>query len=190
MKRSRGRIATGLAVVLAAAGIAVGVGSASAAGQVTAVFTKDSDWGTGYQGTYTITNGTDATVTSWRVEFDLPSGTTHRHASGTRDVTQQRQPLRGDQEELGRHARRRCLDVAGAYIGTGGPAPAELHGQRRPVRRWDADHRPEPDRPPRRRHRPPTAAPPTTPPTTTRRPAARRSSATSPSGASTPATTT
>jgi chitinase len=76
MKRSRGRIATGLAVVLAAAGIAVGVGSASAAGQVTAVFTKDSDWGTGYQGTYTITNGTDATVTSWRVEFDLPSGST------------------------------------------------------------------------------------------------------------------
>jgi chitinase len=76
MMRSRGRIATGLAVVLAAAGIAVGVGSASAAGQVTAVFAKDSDWGTGYQGKYTITNGTDATVTSWRVEFDLPSGAT------------------------------------------------------------------------------------------------------------------
>jgi chitinase len=74
MIRSRGQLATGLAVVLAAAAAVVGVGSAAAAGQVTAVFTKDSDWGTGYQAKYTITNGTDAAITSWRVEFDLPSG--------------------------------------------------------------------------------------------------------------------
>jgi chitinase len=43
---------------------------------VTATFGKDSDWGTGYQGKYTITNGTSATITSWTIAFDLPTGTT------------------------------------------------------------------------------------------------------------------
>jgi len=42
---------------------------------LTATFTKSSDWGTGYEGKYTVTNGTTASVT-WRVEFDLPSGAT------------------------------------------------------------------------------------------------------------------
>ena len=63
----------------AAAVIAVGLaltpaGPAHAAG-LTATFTKTSDWGTGYEGKYTIVNGTTAAVT-WRVEFDLPTGAT------------------------------------------------------------------------------------------------------------------
>jgi chitinase len=48
---------------------------AAAAGE-TAVFVKTSDWGSGWEGKYTITNGGTATITSWRVEFDLPAGTT------------------------------------------------------------------------------------------------------------------
>jgi chitinase len=76
MVRSRGLVAVGFVAVLAAAGTAAGVTSASAAGQLTAAFSKDSDWGTGYQGRYTITNGTAAAITSWRVELDLPSGST------------------------------------------------------------------------------------------------------------------
>ncbi|MFL6119127.1 chitinase [Actinophytocola sp.] len=48
---------------------------AAAAGE-TAVFVKTSDWGSGWEGRYTITNGGTATITSWRVEFDLPAGTT------------------------------------------------------------------------------------------------------------------
>lgn len=47
---------------------------AAAAGE-TAVFVKTSDWGSGWEGKYTITNGGTATITSWRVEFDLPAGT-------------------------------------------------------------------------------------------------------------------
>ncbi|HWB38024.1 MAG TPA: cellulose binding domain-containing protein, partial [Rugosimonospora sp.] len=43
---------------------------------VTATFSKDSDWGTGYQAKYTITNGTSASISSWTVSFDLPSGLT------------------------------------------------------------------------------------------------------------------
>jgi chitinase len=42
---------------------------------LTAAFTKSSDWGSGYEGKYTVTNGSGGTVT-WRVEFDLPSGAT------------------------------------------------------------------------------------------------------------------
>jgi len=47
---------------------------ASAAGGIGATFAKTSDWGTAYQAQYTITNGSSATISSWRVEFDLPTG--------------------------------------------------------------------------------------------------------------------
>ncbi|WP_030926804.1 cellulose binding domain-containing protein, partial [Streptosporangium amethystogenes] len=40
----------------------------------TAVFTKVSDWGTGFEGKYTITNGGTTTINGWSVAFDLPSG--------------------------------------------------------------------------------------------------------------------
>ena len=49
---------------------------ASAAGGVGAAFAKTSDWGSGYQGQYTITNNSSATISSWKVEFDLPAGST------------------------------------------------------------------------------------------------------------------
>jgi len=59
-------------VVLALAVVLMPATPALAAG-LTATFTKSSDWGTGYEGKYTITNGTTGSVT-WRVEFDLPTG--------------------------------------------------------------------------------------------------------------------
>ncbi|WNI19331.1 cellulose binding domain-containing protein [Actinacidiphila sp. ITFR-21] len=49
---------------------------ASAAGGISATFAKTSDWGTGYQAQYTVHNGSSATTSTWKVEFDLPSGTT------------------------------------------------------------------------------------------------------------------
>ncbi|MFD0687933.1 cellulose binding domain-containing protein [Actinomadura fibrosa] len=50
--------------------------AASAAGTVTATFAKTSDWGSGYEAKYTIKNDTGAAVSGWRVEFDVPSGST------------------------------------------------------------------------------------------------------------------
>jgi chitinase len=47
---------------------------AHAAGTPTATFSKDSGWGTGYQGKYTITNGGSTTLNSWKVEVDVPAG--------------------------------------------------------------------------------------------------------------------
>jgi chitinase len=50
-----------------------GTGSAAAP---TATFVKTSDWGTGFEGKFTLTNGSSSVINGWRVEFDLPAGTT------------------------------------------------------------------------------------------------------------------
>ncbi|MFI7074034.1 glycosyl hydrolase family 18 protein [Micromonospora sediminicola] len=74
MKRSlRRALWAGAVVALAVA--AVPMTTASAAGSVTATFTKVQDWGTGHETRVTVTNGTGAGVNGWRIEFDLPSGT-------------------------------------------------------------------------------------------------------------------
>jgi chitinase len=67
-------------VLIGAAVLAVGlavvpVTQAFAANGASATFTKSSDWGSGYEGKYTIVNGSTSPLT-WRVEFDLPTGST------------------------------------------------------------------------------------------------------------------
>ncbi|MFC3500480.1 glycosyl hydrolase family 18 protein [Micromonospora krabiensis] len=74
MKRSLRRALWAGAVVVLTAAMAP-VATAFGAGSVTATFTKVQDWGTGHETRVTITNGSDATVSTWRIEFDLPSGT-------------------------------------------------------------------------------------------------------------------
>ena len=69
------RLVIGAALLIAAATVGVAALPAQAAGSLTATFSKDSDWGSGYQGKYTIANGTATAITSWKVEFDLPAGT-------------------------------------------------------------------------------------------------------------------
>jgi chitodextrinase len=41
---------------------------------LTATFTKTSDWGNGYVANYVIRNGSGASVSDWKLEFDLPAG--------------------------------------------------------------------------------------------------------------------
>ncbi|TDB93881.1 chemotaxis protein [Micromonospora fluostatini] len=86
MSRLRTTVAGICAAALAiAGGLLVTPGSASAA---TASFAKVQDWGGGYEARFTVRNDTGATITSWRVEFDLPAGSTlgsswdALHASG------------------------------------------------------------------------------------------------------------
>jgi hypothetical protein len=63
-----------------AAAVVVGLGAITVlpapAHAATAVFAKESQWSTGYIGKMTVRNDTTAAITSWRVEFDLPAGTT------------------------------------------------------------------------------------------------------------------
>ncbi|MEU8254859.1 glycosyl hydrolase family 18 protein [Micromonospora inaquosa] len=75
MKRSLRR-ALWAGAVVAVTVAAVPVTTAFGAGTVTTTFTKAQDWGTGHETKVTVTNGSSATVTTWRIEFDLPSGTT------------------------------------------------------------------------------------------------------------------
>ncbi|HEY0693658.1 MAG TPA: cellulose binding domain-containing protein [Kribbella sp.] len=46
------------------------------AAPVTAAFTKVSDWGTGFEGKVTITNGTTSPLSTWSVALDFPAGYT------------------------------------------------------------------------------------------------------------------
>jgi hypothetical protein len=55
------------------AAVAATTPNAAAAGGLVATFSKDSDWGTGYQARYTIKNTGTAAVTGWKVTFGLPS---------------------------------------------------------------------------------------------------------------------
>ncbi|MDG4840294.1 glycosyl hydrolase family 18 protein [Micromonospora sp. WMMD967] len=63
------------ALVSAAAATLTFAYPALAAGP-TAAFTKTSDWGAGWEGRYTITNGGSSTISGWQVAFTLPTGTT------------------------------------------------------------------------------------------------------------------
>jgi hypothetical protein len=65
-----------VAATLAAAGTAFWIASPASAAATTATFTKTSDWGSGWQANVTISNGDSAAMKDWKVEFDLPAGTT------------------------------------------------------------------------------------------------------------------
>ncbi|WP_158880464.1 cellulose binding domain-containing protein [Amycolatopsis anabasis] len=75
------RFSRRLSTAVAAAGLLVGAAltglapAANAAAGTTAAFTKAAEWGGGYEGRFTITNGGSAPLTSWQVDFDLPPGT-------------------------------------------------------------------------------------------------------------------
>ncbi|WP_328470804.1 cellulase family glycosylhydrolase [Actinoplanes sp. NBC_00393] len=74
MRRTRSLILS-VAAAVVAAGLALYAVSPASAATPSATFAKVSDWGSGWQGEYTITNGGTSALTSWRVEFDLPAGT-------------------------------------------------------------------------------------------------------------------
>ncbi|MEU5937018.1 cellulose binding domain-containing protein [Micromonospora sp. NPDC047187] len=75
MKRSRSLVLSLVAALAATLGAAWVALPAYAAG-ATASFVKTADWGSGWEGKYTITNGGSSTINGWSLAFDLPSGTT------------------------------------------------------------------------------------------------------------------
>ncbi|MEV4312400.1 cellulose binding domain-containing protein [Actinocrispum sp. NPDC049592] len=62
------------AAVAALAAVTFVPAQSSAANGVTATFVKVSDWGSGFEGKVTVTNGGTTTLSTWTVEFDMPSG--------------------------------------------------------------------------------------------------------------------
>ncbi|WP_436497517.1 glycosyl hydrolase family 18 protein [Actinokineospora sp. HUAS TT18] len=63
-------------VAAATVTVALVAAPASGAGTPTAEFVKTSDWGSGWEGKYTIRNGGATAISSWSVAFDLPAGST------------------------------------------------------------------------------------------------------------------
>ncbi|GKQ39883.1 glycoside hydrolase family 18 chitinase [Streptomyces sp. A012304] len=74
--RFRHRAAAGFATLLLPLAGLVGLASpAQAAPSATATYSKPQDWGTGFEGKWTVKNTGTTTLTSWTVEWDFPSGT-------------------------------------------------------------------------------------------------------------------
>jgi hypothetical protein len=80
LRRNRLRLTIYTVSALLAAGGGVGVAVAATSpapaslSSLTAAFSKDSDWGSGYQGKFTVSNPGAASRTGWRLEFTLPAG--------------------------------------------------------------------------------------------------------------------
>src|SRR3954454_14513489 len=74
--RFRHRAAAGFATLLLPIAGLVGLASpAQAASTATATYAKTQDWGTGFEGKWTVKNTGSSSISSWTVEWDYPSGT-------------------------------------------------------------------------------------------------------------------
>ncbi|MFF4753490.1 glycosyl hydrolase family 18 protein [Streptomyces sp. NPDC002514] len=74
--RFRHRAAAGFATLLLPLAGLVGLAApAQAADSATATYAKASDWGTGFEGKWTVKNTGTTSISSWTIEWDFPSGT-------------------------------------------------------------------------------------------------------------------
>lgn len=74
--RARQRAVAGLTTLLLPFAAMVGLASpAQAATSATATYAKTQDWGTGFEGKWTVKNTGTTSISSWTVEWDFPSGT-------------------------------------------------------------------------------------------------------------------
>ncbi|GAB2858114.1 glycoside hydrolase family 18 chitinase [Streptomyces deserti] len=74
--RFRHRAVAGVATLLLPLAGLVGLATpAQAATSATATYTKTQDWGSGFEGKWTVKNTGTTTISSWTVEWDFPSGT-------------------------------------------------------------------------------------------------------------------
>lgn len=74
--RFRSRATAGLTALLLPLAAMVGLATpAQAATSVTATYAKVQDWGSGFEGKWTVKNTGTTSISSWTVEWDFPSGT-------------------------------------------------------------------------------------------------------------------
>ncbi|MER7592015.1 cellulase family glycosylhydrolase [Micromonospora sp. NPDC127501] len=153
------RLVTTLAVAgLLAGGVALV--AATPASAATAVFSVTNNWGNGYQGQVTVTNDTSAPITSWRVEFDLPSSSTVTQSWNAQQTTSGSHYTFANVSWNGTLAAGASTSFGFLVNGTGTPANCTVNGA-------SCAGGPPPTTPP------PTTPPPTTPPPTTGTPVER-----------------
>ncbi|MFD0042008.1 glycosyl hydrolase family 18 protein [Streptomyces anulatus] len=77
VRSGRSKVVAGLTALVVPLAAMVGLAApASAAASATATYTKKSDWGSGFEGQWTVKNTGTTALSSWTVEWDFPSGTT------------------------------------------------------------------------------------------------------------------
>ncbi|MGW2401208.1 glycosyl hydrolase family 18 protein [Kitasatospora sp. NPDC001664] len=76
MRRRRFSLPLLAAGALIAPLLAVALPSTAQAAAPTATFAKGSDWGSGYEGSYTVKNNETTALNNWVLEFDLPANNT------------------------------------------------------------------------------------------------------------------
>ncbi|MFJ4499226.1 glycosyl hydrolase family 18 protein [Streptomyces sp. NPDC088864] len=75
-KATRTRAVAGLTAMLLPLAVMVGLASpAEAATSATATYVKKSDWGSGFEGSWTVKNTGTTSLSSWTIEWDFPTGT-------------------------------------------------------------------------------------------------------------------
>ncbi|WBB68104.1 cellulose binding domain-containing protein [Micromonospora sp. WMMD812] len=135
---------------------------AQAAGP-TATFVKTADWGTGWEGKYTITNGGAGTLNGWQVALTLPAGTTlGSYWDATVSSSGQRHTFT-NRSWNGTVAPGASVSFGFLATGSGSPTDCTLNGA--PCG-GGTPTTPPPTTPPPTTP-PPTTPPPTTPPPTT-----------------------
>ncbi|MFF7857781.1 glycosyl hydrolase family 18 protein [Streptomyces sp. NPDC007904] len=74
--RFRHRLAAGIATLaLPLTGLVALASPAQAATSATATYAKTQDWGSGFEGKWTVKNTGTTSISAWTVEWDFPSGT-------------------------------------------------------------------------------------------------------------------
>ncbi|MEV1285620.1 cellulose binding domain-containing protein [Micromonospora sp. NPDC049679] len=162
MRRSRFLVAT-VATALAAAAAAVWVAAPALAAGPTATFVKTSDWGSGWEGKYTITNGGPTAITSWNVQFDLPAGTTLGSYWDALVVTSGQHVTATNRDYNGAVAPGASVSFGFLGNGSGSPINCRLNGAACGGAPTPTTPAPTATPPPTA---PPTAPPPTAPPGT------------------------
>ncbi|WP_326703483.1 glycoside hydrolase family 18 chitinase [Streptomyces cyaneofuscatus] len=76
LRRGRSKVIAGLTALAVPFAAMVGLATpAAAATSATATFTKKSDWGSGFEGQWTVKNTGTTALSSWTIEWDYPAGT-------------------------------------------------------------------------------------------------------------------
>jgi len=103
-------------------------GTAQAAG-VAAAYTRTSDWSTGYTAQYVVTNNTGQTEKSWKLEFDLPSGSSLGSYWDAIDTPSGTHHSFANREYNGSVAAGASTSFGFLVSGSGLPANCKLNGQ-------------------------------------------------------------
>ena len=123
------RTVAGLTTLLLPFAALVGLASpASAATSATATYAKTQDWGTGFEGKWTVKNTGTTALSSWTVEWDFPSGTSVTSAWDA-DVTSSGTHWTGKNKSWnGTLAPGASISFGFNGAGTGSPANCRLNG--------------------------------------------------------------